>query len=318
MFVSRVQRLAAFARVTALFSVAAATTVCGGRAEPLLRYPVIYADMDGTLLGSDGKVRSATVEALRRFRACGGHVGVATGRTLDQVRPYLDELEPDLPLVLLNGAMIATPDGERVTSTETLSAEIVKTVVESSAHAVGVIGLVAIYPFGAVADRDDPRLRASLESAAIDVVETCDFADCLDSVSAERSSGPPLKLMVVAEPAAAEGAAKTAADAAGGGAQVTLSNPAHGVIEVTPAAAGKANAVARVLRERGIGPDEILVFGDGENDAEMLGAFPAGVAMGNCHRTTCDAALLVTKDADTDAIARVIEALAIRHACGNK
>ena len=40
-----------------------------------------------------------------RFKACGGRIGIATGRTLEQAEVAISFLEPDLPAVLFNGCV---------------------------------------------------------------------------------------------------------------------------------------------------------------------------------------------------------------------
>ncbi len=76
-----------------------------------VRYAVLYLDLDGTALDRHHEVRPATTAALAHYRACGGRVGIATGRNLWLVRRHLAAIGPDLPLVLRNGAAIRTPDG---------------------------------------------------------------------------------------------------------------------------------------------------------------------------------------------------------------
>ena len=69
-------------------------------------FPVIYFDMDGTLLGNNGEVRPRSLDAIKKYQACGGQVGIATGKGLEQMAEYNKMIQPNFPLVLSNGGVI--------------------------------------------------------------------------------------------------------------------------------------------------------------------------------------------------------------------
>ena len=56
-------------------------------------YKIIALDMDGTLLNNNKEVTSKTREALQKAREKGVKVVLASGRPIDGLRRYLDELE---------------------------------------------------------------------------------------------------------------------------------------------------------------------------------------------------------------------------------
>ncbi|MFI6818411.1 HAD family hydrolase [Nonomuraea sp. NPDC050328] len=64
----------------------------------------IVTDLDGTLVGRDLAMVPSGREALRRFRAAGGEVVIATGRRERSARRFYEELELDGPAILYNGA----------------------------------------------------------------------------------------------------------------------------------------------------------------------------------------------------------------------
>ena len=87
-----------------------------------------------------------------------------------------------------------------------------------------------------------------------------------------------------------------------------LSRWTYGGIDVVGKGGGKVRGIRRYLEEQGIAPDEIIAFGDGENDADMLRFAGIGVAMGNGEEVTKAAADFVTADIDEDGVA-----LALKH-----
>ena len=60
---------------------------------------IICCDVDGTLIDSRLKLPPKNTEAVNYFRNEGGLFTLATGRTVDGLRLYLDKISPDLPMV---------------------------------------------------------------------------------------------------------------------------------------------------------------------------------------------------------------------------
>lgn len=78
-------------------------------------------------------------------------------------------------------------------------------------------------------------------------------------------------------------------------------------LEIYPAEISKGAALKQIMAETGIQPDEVLAFGDGENDIGMLQSVAYGFAMGNAFPAVREAAYAVTASNNCDGIARVVE-----------
>lgn len=74
-------------------------------------------------------------------------------------------------------------------------------------------------------------------------------------------------------------------------------------IDVTPVGWGKGAAALALGEELGIAPDEIAVFGDSENDLDMLSAVPHSVAVANGAVEVREAASCVIGDCRDEAVA---------------
>ena len=59
--------------------------------------------------------------------------------------------------------------------------------------------------------------------------------------------------------------------------------------------------------QKGMSPDEVMAFGDSENDLTMLKAAGTGVAMGNALSEVKAAADMVTLSNDDEGVAALIE-----------
>lgn len=284
---------------------------------PSVRYPLLYLDMDGTLLGSDHAIRPASLEAIEDVRACGGRVGIASGRTIEQVKPYLADVRPDIPLVLFNGAVTYDPTGTTVLRRAGLDPNSLGAVVDGLAGLDGaVLGVLAQYDDGrTLADRGGAAVAGFAAAAHVTIEATCDFTDCVVA-SASAGSPPPAKMLVLTEPSAVARVQADASSALSPYARAVVGNARDGVIEVLAVGTNKASAVAEVARALGLPTDAWAAIGDSQNDVELVSRGALGLAMGNCHPDTCAAADAVLEDNDTDAIAQALRERVLGPGCG--
>ena len=89
----------------------------GGRHDQWGAQPaeLVALDVDGTLVGLDGRVSGAVVAAIARARGAGLHLGLATGRMAGGVADVLDRTGLPGPHIFFNGAQVRQ-DGEVIAS----------------------------------------------------------------------------------------------------------------------------------------------------------------------------------------------------------
>ncbi|HJD47388.1 MAG TPA: Cof-type HAD-IIB family hydrolase [Candidatus Mediterraneibacter norfolkensis] len=90
-----------------------------------------------------------------------------------------------------------------------------------------------------------------------------------------------------------------------GGCVITSWNPE--AVDVTSKKAGKARGIRRMIEKYGIRQDEIMAFGDGENDIDMIEFAGIGVAMGNAEEEVKRRADYVTDDVNKDGLRKAFE-----------
>ena len=83
------------------------------------------------------------------------------------------------------------------------------------------------------------------------------------------------------------------------------------LLEITAKGTNKASAVERLAAMWGIGMDEVLCFGDGFNDLEMIEQAGIGVAMGNGENDLKKLADYVCDPIDRDGIANIVKELGL-------
>lgn len=67
---------------------------------------LVVTDMDNTLLTAKDGIPSCNLETIKLFVALGGKFTVATGRTVNSVKHYLDKLPINVPAITFGGAVI--------------------------------------------------------------------------------------------------------------------------------------------------------------------------------------------------------------------
>ena len=74
--------------------------------------------------------------------------------------------------------------------------------------------------------------------------------------------------------------------------------------EIMPRGVSKGKAVLEIAKRKGVSPEEVLVFGDAENDLTMFQLFPYAIAMGGAAEVIQEAAFDITADCDHAGIAK--------------
>ncbi|HSC56695.1 MAG TPA: HAD-IIB family hydrolase [Nitrospira sp.] len=242
---------------------------------------LIALDIDGTLLDSRWKLPEANRAAIAAATSRGIEVALVTGRRYDFALPIARQIDAPLTMIVSNGAVIRTQDGE--THLRHLLAR---------ATALRVLELTRPWrdSTGVVFDgrREDQIMLESIN--ADDPIRTAYYtrnqefiglADPLESCLTED----PLQVMLsgnVARMGEAESALRSTSFAAEFSLAVTVYEPRNfSMIDVLNPVCSKGAALAEWATLRGVAREEVLAIGDNHNDLEMLAFAGIPVVMGN-------------------------------------
>lgn len=282
------------------FSLSYSSCISTNKETPLV--PILYIDMDGTMLGSDHKIREATIVALNNFKQKGGKFGIATGRTLKEVKKnYLSALKPNMPLVLSNGALIASSDGRQVLKSWTISKDVLSETLSYGAQNNDKIhGIMVQSQNEVVIDRENKIFRDFINKYA-------PKEDRIDKTLTLKKGESPIKIMIVTNYEDAENISDKLRKKLKGRASVFAS---HNTVQLSGNNINKANAIKFILKDTEYSLDkDVVTIGDSGNDLDMLSEAKFGFAVKNCRPYACKAADAIIGPNDSNAIANLIENL---------
>lgn len=264
---------------------------------------LIAVDLDGTLIGPDGRVSQRNLAAVNAAHRAGIEVVVATGRRHSYAMHVLRalELHPHNALISSNG-----------TVTRTIGADLLHRTLMPTATARWLCGHVdefrnaLVMTFDKVgADGEDTRGALVVEhldnlTASIGRWMTANepYIARVARMEDALEDGPPIQMMLCgtiermrrAEARLLEHPGVlpvgTAPNADAAAAEVTLHRTEYperdlSIVDILPAGCSKASALLRLAAQRGIAAKEILAIGDNWNDVPMLEIAGRAVLMGN-------------------------------------
>ncbi|MGO4383687.1 HAD-IIB family hydrolase [Specibacter sp. RAF43] len=258
---------------------------------------LIASDIDGTILGHDGKISDRTVAAFQDAADAGVDIVFVTGRPprwLDPIRERIGHLGT---VICSNGAVTYDLATESVTASHLVPWEVVADV-----RAI-VRGLVP-EPYFALESLTglhvEPGFLKPDAPLAAAVVPT--------QLLPQMADGGIIKLLAVVHHGSPDDFLELVRPRIGGLLAVTHSAPRSAMLEMGPPGINKAVTLAEYAAARGIAPADVVAFGDMPNDIEMLGWAGAGYAMGGGHPEALAAARLTAPLFEDDGVAQVIEA----------
>lgn len=275
---------------------------------------LLALDIDGTLLDSTGQLPQANHDAIARAIDRGVEVALATGRRYDFARPIFEQLPAPLTLILSNGAIVKTRDGEtlmRRLLPRAIAREVLAAVPQHRHEAAvtfdrpreGQIVYQAI-------DWDHPRHSRFFAANRPYLAEMNPLEDCLteDPVQVMFTGGCSAMRELFYE---------LRSDMSDLRCSVALTEYEFrdfSLVDVLQAGCSKGAALKDWADERGYARGEIMAVGDNLNDLEMLEFAGRAVVMGNGIPDLKDRGWALTSSNDDGGVARAVETFILRAA----
>ena len=260
----------------------------------LRNFKMIVSDIDGTLMGKSKQIEPFTHNIINRLREKGFYFTLATGKNLPATVPQADALEIDLPLILINGAMLQMRWGKILKQT-VLPLEVIKQVVKICEKYKK--DLVIYINNGIYFTEMNKNIRKVYGHVKTDLNEIRDWSSLGKAIAGAN------KCLVVDtnHPENLSQIGRVFRDAFNEHADVV-----HGsrfLLEVMPKGVTKATGIRALSKSLGVKMSEVMAFGDFDNDAEMLSAVGLGIAVENASARAKSAANFVIGSVEEQGLA---------------
>ncbi len=271
-----------------------------------MRFRLIAADLDNTLLDENSKISDRTRQAVREAVSRGVKFVIATGRMFKTSVAYMQDLglDYDWPLINYHGAMIKTARSEKVILHRPLdnrtAIEVIEKIDETGLHVSMFIGNNLYVK----EENEHTRYFHSLTG-----IEVQPVGDLMDFLKQKRVN--PTKLSVLSRDGRVDHLEPYLKQCYKEKLSILQSRPYF--LEITDKKATKGQALRWLAGREGIKAEEIIAFGDGYNDLDMLVFAGLGVAVANAKPEVIDAAALIAGPHDKDGVAEIIEKYVLNH-----
>ena len=251
---------------------------------------LVLSDIDATLLDTPlSGLTGRAAAAIRAVMAHGAVYGPCPGRSPALLPGLFGPGTGDLYRSgVFDNGMVAYLDGERVHARFYDPAALADLALRVRREGIGELGVCGLPGLpGEFVVVDGPWLAshgegalAGLTKANIHLPEGADLGAAADHLSALY---PAFDLV-----------------------SPTRSRP---ILDVLAAGCSKATGARALAEAVGAAPDEVLVFGDSDNDLEVLGAFPNSCAVADAKPAVLERARWVVGPCGEDGVARALEGL---------
>jgi Cof subfamily protein (haloacid dehalogenase superfamily) len=262
-------------------------------------YRLAAIDLDGTLLGPDKKISEENSAAVRRLIEFGTKVIIASGRRHQNSVRFQRQLQLDGPIIACQGGLIRDGESGNVIEAHFLPQTVAREITKEGER----LGVQVIYyhlDHLYVPERNNEWIEL-YESRVAEKTETLLDLDQLDGRRA-------LKLVWYGDPSLLEKIRPELAKRYRE--KVDLLSTEKENLEFMPRGINKASALAKVAEQLGVRAEDVLAFGDGENDVQMLLWAGAGVAMRHGNSAAIAAARFASPEGSPEtAFAKAVNAL---------
>jgi Cof subfamily protein (haloacid dehalogenase superfamily) len=256
-------------------------------------------DLDGTLLGPDKTISNENAAAVRRLTQNGVKVIIASGRRHQNSIRFQRQLQLSGPIIACQGGLIRDGESGNVIEAHFLPQSAAREIAdEGEKHGVQAIYYHLDHLY--VAERNNQWLDL-YESR---VGERAESLPSLDQLDGRRA----LKIVWYGDPVVLQNIRPEVSALYSGKVDVLSTESEN--LEFMPRGINKATALAKVAEQFGITRQEVVTFGDGENDVQMLIWAGMGVAMRHGNSAAIAAAKLISPPGPPEtAFARAVDVL---------
>ena len=270
---------------------------------------IYITDLDHTFLNTDLSLSDYTKKIWNEY-AKENIMGIATARTYMKTAQFLEGVSVNAPMILLDGALIATMD-KQIIETKIVGRDATDMIIEEGWK-------FGIYPF-LLSLEDEKSLKEGflhdtiLNSYQKEVLKRYSSNDNLQSFRGVRAAEKNFKIVYMGEESQLRELHEHLEDKFGDTLKFILAPEAYVgcyFLTILHPEADKSHGIKSVSEALGFDLNKLTVFGDNFNDIGMFELAATAVAMGNAQPEVKDAADIVLKETnDEDGVSKYLESL---------
>lgn len=267
-----------------------------------MKYQLVCTDVDGTLIGSDGRIPQENLDALRELTENRVQLAIATGRMLASARQMAAYYGISPYMVCSNGAVVAGPSGG-ILRGDFLAGETVGRICAIGEKYRCLMGFNM--PDGVVYNgRDHFEDRLYHEANRLYGGGGHKIhVEYADGFQLPKGLGDVAKISMWAGSQKDFEAVWKEMEAAG---DVCVTTAMKWNLELTAAGVSKWSGIRVLLEKFHLNAAQVLCLGDTMNDEEMIRQAGKGVCMGNGQKALKEAADYIADTNDNGGVAKVI------------
>jgi hypothetical protein len=265
---------------------------------------MIAMDIDGTLMADDRTISDYSIGVLRKAADKGYLIVLATGRTYDGLPTELAQLH--CPYLLINSGAVVL---EQSSGKEIYHAGIARDKLRQCISVIRRHDVIGNFATKRSAYMQEQQIEAIADYAPRDSFWTTTFKKRqipfreFDELTGSESE-PILKLNLYFRSEEERSTTRSELAEIPG---LDICSSISGNLEITSRDATKGKALMALAEYLHLLPEEIMAFGDSDNDLTMMKAAGIGVAMANAIPQTRAAADRITRSNNEDGVAWAIE-----------
>ena len=259
---------------------------------------LVASDIDGTILGHDGKISDRTIRAFHACRGAGVELVFVTGRPPRWLHPLEEQLGHTGTVICSNGAVVWDLEADKMISARTMALNdvfevrrIIKSLRPTALFAAETLTGFHLEP-------------GFIENGSSELLSEFTPAPLAETLTAEDAV---VKFLAIVREGTADDFLAEVTPAVGDLAAVTHSAPTIAMLELSVPGVNKAVTLAEYAASLGIEAGDVVAFGDMPNDIEMLRWAGHGYAMASGHPEAIRAAGQQAPHFDDDGVAQILE-----------
>ena len=243
---------------------------------------LIATDLDGTLLNNEHKISDYNKKVISAVNEKGIKVILSTGRPTSAATKFLDDLNIETDMISFNGAMITDRNGN-ILYENNLESSIGKELIE-------IAKKYKIYYQGFLGERWNlSDAKSKWLNFYISIAKIDNYSVGFDNIKDFSFS----KFMFIGENEILKEIAEELDKKLKDKVYYAFSRPVY--LEVHSPKVSKANALCFLLNKYDIKKENVMAFGDNNNDIEMLEIAGISVAVDNAENSVKEKAKYITK-----------------------